>query len=84
MGYIATGPDNLPIAVLEEFGKKWGEFLNKITDDEMPDIWRKSILIPIFKNKEDTTNCGNCRDIKLMCHCMKHYERVQIIDSGTS
>ena len=30
------------------------EALNKITDEEkIPDIWRKSILISIFKNKGD-------------------------------
>ena len=53
------------------------EALNKITDEEkIPDIWRKSILIPIFKNKGDIMNCGNYRGIKLMCHSMKLYERV--------
>ena len=54
------------------------EALNKITDEEKipPDIWRKSILIPIFKNKGDIMNCGNYRGIKLMCHSMKLYERV--------
>ncbi len=49
--------------------------MNKITDEEkIPDIWRKSILIPIFKNKGD--NCGNYLGIKLMRHSMKLYERV--------
>ena len=53
------------------------EALNKITDEEkIPDIWRKSILIPIYKNKGDILNCGNYRGIKLMCHSMKLYERV--------
>ena len=55
------------------------EALHKITDEEnIPDIWRKSILIPIFKNKGDIVNCGHYLDIniKLMCHSMKLYERV--------
>ena len=53
------------------------EALNKITDEEkIPDIWRKSILIPIYKNKGDILNCGYYRGIKLMCHTMKPYERV--------
>ena len=66
---------------MEEFTKNWSEFsegsLNKITDEEtIPDIWRKSILIPIYKNKGDIMNCGNYRGIKLMCHSTKLYERV--------
>ena len=53
------------------------EALNKITDAEkIPDIWRKSILIPIYKNKGDILNCGNYRGIKLMWHSLKLYERV--------
>ena len=36
----------------------------------------KSILILNFNNKGDIMNCGNYRDIKLMCHNMKLYERV--------
>ena len=47
------------------------------TDEEkIPDIWRKSILIPIYKNKGDILNYGNYRGIKLMCHSMKLYESV--------
>jgi Reverse transcriptase (RNA-dependent DNA polymerase) len=37
----------------------------------MPDEWRRSILVPIFKN-----NCTNYRGIKLMSHTMKFWERV--------
>ena len=35
----------------------------------IPDLWRKSILILIYKNKGDIVNCGNYRGMKL-------YERV--------
>ena len=64
-----------------KFGKNWSEFsegrLTKITDEEnIPDIWRKSILIPIYKYKGESMNCGNYQGIKLMCHSMKLYERV--------
>ena len=77
----ATGSDNLPVKVwksLERTGVNFlKEVLNLIIDEEkIPDIWRKSILIPIFKNKGDIMNCGNYRGIKLMCHSMKLYERV--------
>ena len=77
----ATGPDNLPVEVWKSLGRTVVNFLkealNKITDEEkIPDIWRKSILIPIYKNKGDILNCGNHRGIKLMCHIMKLYESV--------
>ena len=60
----AAGPDNLPVKVWKSLGRTGVNFLkealNKITDEEnIPDIWRKSILIPIFKNKGDITNYGN-------------------------
>ena len=38
--------------------------------------WRKSILIPIYKNNGDIQNCTNYRGIKLMCHTIKLWERV--------
>ncbi len=43
---------------------------------KMPNQWRKSTLIPLFKNKGDIQNCANYRGIKLMCHTMKLWERV--------
>ena len=77
----ATGPDNLHVEVWKSLGRTGVNFLkealNKSTDEEkIPDIWRKSILIPIYKNKGDILNCGNYRGIKLMCHSMKLYKRV--------
>ena len=42
---------------MEEFGKNWSEFseaLNRISDEKkITYIWRKSILIHIFKNIGD-------------------------------
>ena len=42
----------------------------------MPDEWRRSILVPIYKNKGDIQSCTNYRGIKLMSHTMKLWERV--------
>ena len=42
----------------------------------MPDDWRKSTLVPIYKNKGDIQNCANYRGIKLMSHTMKLWEKV--------
>ena len=42
----------------------------------MPDEWRKSTLVPLYKNKGDIQNCSNYRGIKLISHTMKLWERV--------
>ena len=44
--------------------------------DGIPDSWKKSKLIPIFKNKGDILECNNYRGIKLMSHFMKLLERI--------
>jgi Reverse transcriptase (RNA-dependent DNA polymerase) len=42
----------------------------------MTDEWRRSILVPIFKNKRDIQSCTNYRGIKLISHTMKLWVRV--------
>jgi hypothetical protein len=44
--------------------------------EKIPEQWRKSTLVPIFKNKGDIMECGNYRGIELICHSMKLYERI--------
>jgi Reverse transcriptase (RNA-dependent DNA polymerase) len=44
--------------------------------NKIPDEWRRSILVQIFKNKGDIQSCTNYRGIKLMSHTMKLWERV--------
>ena len=57
--------------------KFFTRLFNKIlTSEEMPGEWRRSVLVPIFKNKGDVQNCSNYRGIKLMSHSMKLWERV--------
>ena len=78
----AVDPDNLLIEVWKCLGSTGVEYLkqelNKIMEEEkIPDEWRKSTLKPIFKNKGDIMECRNYRGIKLMCHSMKLYDRVQ-------
>ena len=38
--------------------------------------WKRSVLIPIYKNNGDTQCCGNYKGIKLMSHTMKIWERI--------
>ncbi|EYC30358.1 hypothetical protein Y032_0005g2605 [Ancylostoma ceylanicum] len=42
----------------------------------MPEAWRDSIIVPIFKTKGDAMNCTKYRGIKLIAHTMKIYERL--------
>jgi hypothetical protein len=50
------------------------KLLNRIfRSNKMFDDWR-SMLVPIYKNKEDIRNCTNYRGIKLMSHTMKLWE----------
>lgn len=77
----ATGPDEIPVEfwmVMEEVGVKWLTVLFEklLRGDRMPDIWRESFLIPLYKGKGDARNCDNFRSTKLMSHTMKVYERV--------
>ena len=42
----------------------------------MPNDWRKSRMVPIFKGKGDVLDCNNYICIKLMSHTMKLWERM--------
>ncbi|KAK3529451.1 hypothetical protein QTP70_031090 [Hemibagrus guttatus] len=77
----AVGPDDIPVEVWKCLGEAAVEFLtslfNRVLESErMPEEWRRSVLVPIFKNKSDVQSCSNYRGIKLMSHTMKLWERV--------
>ncbi|KAK3528644.1 hypothetical protein QTP70_006345 [Hemibagrus guttatus] len=77
----AVGPDDIPVEVWKCLGEAAEEFLtslfNRVLESErMPEEWRRSVLVPIFKNKGDVHSCSNYRGIKLMSHTMKLWERV--------
>ncbi|KAM1176204.1 hypothetical protein ACFX19_029118 [Malus domestica] len=77
----AVGPDDIPIEVwkvLGETGITWlTDLFNRILKTKkMPNEWRTSTLVPIYKNKGDVQNCMNYKGIKLMSHTMKLWERV--------
>ncbi|KAK9157750.1 hypothetical protein Scep_004324 [Stephania cephalantha] len=77
----ACGPDEIPIEVwkcLGEIGLTWlTKLFNKILKSKrMPMDWRRSTLVPIFKNKGDIQSCSNYRGIKLMSHTMKLWEKI--------
>ena len=77
----AVGPDDIPVEVWKCLGESALKFLTKLYNrtmesERMPEEWRDSVLIPIFKNKVDVQSCSNYRGIKLISHTMKLWERI--------
>ena len=72
----AVGPDGIPVEAWKALDEEGIDILwllmKKIVDSEtIPEKWRESILIPIFKEKGDIQCCENYRGIKLMSHTLK-------------
>jgi Reverse transcriptase (RNA-dependent DNA polymerase) len=77
----AIGPDGIPIEVWKCVGEQGIRWLTKLFNEimrskKMPNEWRRSTLVPIYKNKGDIQDCANYRGIKLMSHSMKLWEKV--------
>ena len=53
-----------------------GLFNRLLMGKQMPEEWKKSVLIPTYKNKGNAQCCGNYMGIKLMSHTMKVWERI--------
>ena len=54
----AVRPDELPLEVWKYLRKMGIKFLNRLfyrllVGERMPEEWRRSVLIPIYKNKGD-------------------------------
>jgi hypothetical protein len=80
-GGKAMGPDGIPIEVwrsLRDIAIIWLiKLFNLIFRlNKMSIEWRRSILVPISKNKGDVQSCTNYQEIKLMSHTMKLWERI--------
>jgi hypothetical protein len=75
-GGKAMGPDGIPIELWRTLRDIVIVWLTKLFNlifrsNKMPNEWRRSILVPIFKNKGDVQSCTNYRWIELMSHTMK-------------
>ena len=57
---------------------EWLTFLCNliVAQGRIPDDWKSSMLLPVFKGKGDPMECGSYRAIKLLEHAMKVIERV--------
>ncbi|XP_075080826.1 uncharacterized protein LOC142166206 [Nicotiana tabacum] len=77
----ATGPDEIPVEFWRYVGRaglEWmaGLFNVIFRTKRMPDEWRCSMMIPLYKNKGDIQKYNSYRSIKLLSHTMKVWERV--------
>ncbi|GJZ48687.1 methylcrotonoyl-CoA carboxylase subunit alpha [Tanacetum coccineum] len=76
-----VGPDEIPIEACRCLGGEGVGWLTIIFNKtlsraKMPEEWRLSEVIPIYKNKGDAQTYSNYRGIKLLSHTMKLWERV--------
>ena len=74
----AAGVVSEMIKVSGGVGSRWmTDLINSIIKECcIPDDWRKSILVPVYKGKGDPFVCGSYRAIKLLKQPMKVLERV--------
>ena len=75
----APGPTGMTSDLLKNAGIM-GELtrvLRSIFDEgEIPEDWKDSLTIPIYKGKGDALECGKYRGIRLLEHGMKLFEKV--------
>ena len=77
----ATGPSQVSVEMIVASGeigvKVMMELCQRVLDGRgMPDEWKTSVIVPIFKQKGDVMSCGSYRGAKLLEHAMKIAERV--------
>ena len=62
---------------LGEEGIDMLDMLQKMFEQEnMPEEWRDSVIVPIFKEKGDIQDCVNFRSTKMIYHTTKIWERI--------
>jgi hypothetical protein len=77
----ALGPDGIPAEAWKATGQRGLQWLTSLlnaiaTNSGIPNAWRRSVLVPLYKNKGDVQACTNYRGIKLLAHTFKIWERV--------
>ena len=76
----ATGPSEVSVEMIVASGEIGVKVMMELCQREldgrkMPDEWKTSVIVPIFKGKGDVMSCGSYREAKLLEHAMKIVER---------
>ena len=73
-----SGVETDMIIAAGDWGVEWLTKLGNaiITECRIPEDWKNSILVPVYKGKGDQSECGSYRAIKLLEHAMKVIEKV--------
>lgn len=77
----AAGPSGVVAEMLKasgDVGVQWvTDLCNSIVQEgKVPNDWKKSWMVNVYKGKGDALDCGSYRGIKLLDHVMKILERV--------
>ena len=77
----ATGTSEVSVEMIVVSGeigvKVMMELCQRVLDGRgMPDEWKTSVIVPIFKGKGDVMSCGSYRGVKLLEHAIKIVEWV--------
>ena len=77
----AGGPTGLVAEMIQAAGEDRIKWLRSVCNQALkegvvPDDWKKSVLVPVFKGKGDAMDCGAYRGLKILEHAMKIYERM--------
>jgi ribonuclease HI len=77
----SAGPDNIPDLLIKNLTPKAQGVVLKIFNNiwqqqKFPDIWRKAIIIPVFKPGKQKTEANSYRPISLTCTLCKLLERM--------
>ena len=76
-----AGCSGLPIYLIKHLGESGVDMMHEIRkrvweEEQMQEEWKKSEIVPIYKQKGDPLECGNFRGIKLLEHGMKMFGKI--------
>ena len=76
-----TGPSGVSVEMIVASGKIGDQVMMELCQHVldgrgMPDEWKTSMIVPIFKGKGDVMSCGSYRGVKLLEHAMKIVQKV--------